>query len=464
VSPAEKIKVLVVDDDAAHAEATAETLERSGFAVRIAAGGTEGLKAVDAEPFDIVVTDLVMRDVSGLDLLRRARSRWPDIEVIVMTGYPSYETAVEALDDGAYDYLDKPVNLQVLRAKLKKAVEKQRLVRDNQELRRRMDKRFGFQGIIGATARMKRIFDILQQVSASNATVLILGESGTGKELVAHAIHQNSPRRGHHFVPLNCAALSESVLESELFGHVKGAFTGATYDRKGRFEYAHEGTLFLDEIGDLPSTVQVKLLRVLEYGEVFRVGSNEAVKVDVRLLCATNKNLEALVREGKFRDDLYYRLKVVTIDLPPLRERLDDLPILVDAFIKELSESHRKPITRISPEALRLFYQYPWPGNVRELRNAIESMIVLTKDDVLDVEDVPDFITARRGAQAAAAAPDLGDDGSEGPGSGVHLETAEKELIRQALALSQGNREKAAQLLGIGERTLYRKIKRFGLG
>ena len=455
----EKTRVLVVDDDAAHAEATAETLERTGFLVKIASSGTEGIKAVDAEPFNIVVTDLVMRDVSGLELLRRARNRWPDIEVIVMTGYPSYETAVEALNEGAFDYITKPVNMHVLRAKMAKAVDRIRLVRDNVEMRRTIDKRFGFQGIIGATARMRRIFDILQQVSASNATVLILGESGTGKELIARAIHQNSPRRGHHLVPLNCAALSESVLESELFGHVKGAFTGATYDRKGRFEYAHEGTLFLDEIGDLPPSVQVKLLRVLEYGEVFRVGSNEPVKVDVRLLCATNKNLEALVRDGKFRDDLYFRLKVVTIELPPLRERLDDLPLLVDAFLKELSEVHHKPISRISPEALRLFYQYAWPGNVRELRNAIESMIVLSKDDVLDVDDVPDFITARRVLTAAAD-----EDGEEGGPTGVHLETAEKELIRQALAISQGNREKAAQLLGIGERTLYRKIKRFGLG
>jgi two-component system response regulator HydG len=252
VTPVEKIKVLVVDDDAAHAEATAESLERAGFSIKIAASGGEGLKAVDGEPFDIVVTDLVMRDVSGLELLRRARNRWPDIEVIVMTGYPSYETAVEALNEGAFDYITKPVNMHVLRAKMAKAVDRIHLVRDNVEMRRTIDKRFGFQGIIGATARMRRIFDILQQVSASHATVLILGESGTGKELVARAIHQNSQRRGHHFVPLNCAALSESVLESELFGHVKGAFTGATYDRKGRLEYAHGGTLFLDEIGDLP--------------------------------------------------------------------------------------------------------------------------------------------------------------------------------------------------------------------
>jgi len=456
VSPAEKIKVLVVDDDAAHAEATAESLERAGFSMRTVTSGNEGVRAIEAEPYDIVVTDLVMRDLSGLDLLRKAKARWPDIEVIVMTGYPSYETAVEALDGGAYDYLDKPVNLQILRAKLKKAVEKQKLVRDNLELRRQIDKRFGFQGIVGNTQRMRKVFDVLQQVSPSNATVLILGESGTGKELVARAIHQNSPRRGNHFVPLNCAALSESILESELFGHVKGAFTGATYDRKGRFEYAHQGTLFLDEIGDMPLPIQVKLLRVIEYGEIFRVGSNEPIKVDVRLVCATNQSLETLIRDGRFREDLYFRLKVVTVELPPLRERLDDLPLLVDTFIKELSETHRKPISRITPEAMQLFYKYPWPGNVRELRNAIESMIVLTKDDVLDGDDVPNYITTPRAAGDSKA--------GEAGETGVHLETAEKELIRQALAISQGNREKAAQLLGIGERTLYRKIKRFDLG
>jgi two-component system response regulator HydG len=456
VSHAEKVEVLVVDDDAAHAEATAESLERAGFSVRTVTSGNEGVRAIEAEPYDIVVTDLVMRDLSGLDLLRRAKARWPDIEVIVMTGYPSYETAVEALDGGAYDYLDKPVNLQILRAKLKKAVEKQKLVRDNLELRRQIDKRYGFQGIVGNTQRMRKVFDVLQQVSPSNATVLVLGESGTGKELVARAIHQNSPRRGNHFVPLNCAALSESILESELFGHVKGAFTGATYDRKGRFEYAHQGTLFLDEIGDMPLAIQVKLLRVLEYGEIFRVGSNEPIKVDVRLVCATNQKLESLIREGRFREDLYFRLKVVTIELPPLRERLDDLPLLVDTFIKELSATHKKPIARITPEAMQLFYKYPWPGNVRELRNAIENMIVLTKDDVLDVDDVPNYITTPR-------SDDDGEPGEAGA-TGVHLETAEKELIRQALAISQGNREKAAQLLGIGERTLYRKIKRFGLG
>ncbi|HTF56237.1 MAG TPA: sigma-54 dependent transcriptional regulator [Planctomycetota bacterium] len=456
MSHPEKVKVLVVDDDAAHAEATAESLERAGFSMSTVTSGNEGVRAIEAEPFDIVVTDLVMRDLSGLDLLRKAKARWPDIEVIVMTGYPSYETAVEALDGGAYDYLDKPVNLQILRAKLKKAVEKQKLVRDNLELRRQIDKRFGFQGIVGNTQRMRKVFDVLQQVSPSNATVLILGESGTGKELVARAIHQNSPRRGNHFVPLNCAALSESILESELFGHVKGAFTGATYDRKGRFEYAHQGTLFLDEIGDMPLPIQVKLLRVIEYGEIFRVGSNEPIKVDVRLVCATNQSLEGLIRDGRFREDLYFRLKVVTVELPPLRERLDDLPLLVDTFIKELSATHKKPISRITPEAMQLFYKYPWPGNVRELRNAIESMIVLTKDDVLDGDDVPNYITTPRAT------------GDSRPGeageTGVHLETAEKELIRQALAISQGNREKAAQLLGIGERTLYRKIKRFELG
>ncbi|MBI4563137.1 MAG: sigma-54-dependent Fis family transcriptional regulator [Planctomycetes bacterium] len=451
----DRIRVLVADDDRGHAEATAESIERDGFVARIATSGTEAARAIEAEPYDILVTDLVLRDLSGLDILRQAKARWPDIEVIVMTGYPSYETAVEALDDGAYDYIDKPINLQVLRAKLKKMVEKQKLVRENIELRKQADKRYGFHGIMGKTQRMLDVFDVLQQVSASSATVLILGESGTGKELVARAVHQNSPRRGYHFVPLNCAALSESILESELFGHLKGSFTGAAYDRKGRFEYAHQGTLFLDEIGDLPTSIQVKLLRVIEYGEIFRVGSNEPIQVDVRLVVATNRNLEALIREGRFREDLYFRLKVVTIELPPLRERLDDLPLLADHFVKELSEMHRKPAPSIAPEAMKQFYAYPWPGNVRELRNAIESMIVLDKDGVLGVDDIPNYLT-KPVFQAGHETTVL-------ETGGVHLETAERELVRQALALSQGNREKAAQMLGIGERTLYRKIKRYGL-
>jgi two-component system, NtrC family, response regulator HydG len=446
----EKARVLVLDDDRAHAEAAAESLERSGYDCRVAGSGNEGVRALEEETFDVVLTDLVMRDVSGMDIVRRVKSRSPETEVIVMTGYPSYETALEAMDEGAYDYLNKPIDLNILRAKIRKALEKQKLVRSNVDLKRQLDKRYGFEGILGGSENMHAVFDTLRQVAPTNATVLILGESGTGKELVARAIHANSPRRGNHFVPLNCAALSETILESELFGYEKGAFTGALQTRKGRFEYAHGGTLFLDEIGDMPPSIQIKLLRVIEYGEVFRVGSNEKIKVDVRLLAATNKNLPALIKEGRFREDLYYRLKVVTVEMPPLRDRLEDLPMLVQSFVNEFSTTQGKRPPEITPAAMELLYDYSWPGNVRELRNCMESMVVLDKDGKIDVEDVPRYVRQPTQSDSATGV------------AGVNLEEGEKERIRKALAMCEGNREKAAKMLGIGERTLYRKIKRFG--
>jgi len=446
----EKIRVLVLDDDGAHAEAAAESLSRSGYDCSVARSGTEGLQALEKDNFDVVLTDLVMRDISGIEIVRKVKTASPETEIIVMTGYPSYETALEAMDAGAYDYLNKPIDLNILRAKIRKALEKQKLFRSNVELKRKLDKRYGFEGIIGGSEPMQEVFDVLRQVSGSTATVLILGETGTGKELVARAIHANSPRRANRFMALNCAALSETILESELFGHEKGSFTGATQQRKGRFEYAHGGTLFLDEVGDLPAATQVKLLRVIEYGEVFRIGSNEPLKVDVRLLAATHKDLPSLIREGRFREDLYYRLKVVTIELPPLRERLEDLPVLIQAFLEEFSKPQGKKVPEITPAAMELMYNYDWPGNVRELRNCVESMVVLDKDGKLDSEDVPRFV--KQPADASS---------SSGVG-GVNLEEKEKESIRKALALCEGNREKAAKMLGIGERTLYRKIKRYG--
>ncbi len=446
----EKARILVVDDDRGHAEAAAESLERAGYATRVAASGTEGLRAVEQDPFDLVLADLVMRDLSGIDLVRRVKARAPETEVIVMTGYPSYETALEAMDEGAYDYLNKPLDLNILRAKIRKALEKQKLVRSNLELRRELDKKYGFEGIIGSSEPMQAIFDVLRQVAPSNATVLIAGESGTGKELVARAVHANSPRRGNRFMPLNCAALSETLLESELFGYEKGAFTGADRTHKGRFEVAHGGTLFLDEIGDLPLPVQIKLLRVIEDGEVFRVGSNDPIRVDVRLVAATNKDLPTLIRDGRFREDLYYRLKVVTLELPPLRDRLEDLPLLVEAFLREFASMYGKKALEVSPAALELLYDYGWPGNVRELRNCMESMTVLDRDGRIDVEDVPRYVRQPASAEAGSAV------------GGVNLEEGERERIRKALAMCEGNREKAAKMLGIGERTLYRKIKRFG--
>jgi len=446
----EKIRVLVLDDDGPHAEAAAESLSRSGYDCTVARSGTEGLQVLEKESFDVVLTDLVMRDVSGIEIVRKVKTASPETEIIVMTGYPSYETALEAMDAGAYDYLNKPIDLNILRAKIRKALEKQKLFRSNVELKRQLDKRYGFEGILGGSEPMQEVFDVLRQVSGSTATVLILGETGTGKELVARAIHNNSPRRANRFMALNCAALSETILESELFGHEKGSFTGATQQRKGRFEYAHGGTLFLDEVGDLPAATQVKLLRVIEYGEVFRIGSNEPLKVDVRLLAATHKDLPSLIREGTFREDLYYRLKVVTIELPPLRERLEDLPVLIQSFLEEFAKPQGKKSPEITPAAMELLYNYDWPGNVRELRNCVESMVVLDKDGKIDAEDVPRFVKQPTDAASTSGV------------GGVNLEEKEKESIRKALALCEGNREKAAKMLGIGERTLYRKIKRYG--
>ena len=447
----EKARLLVLDDDRAHAETAAESLERAGYHCTVATSGSEGLKLIESKPFDLILTDLVMRDVSGLEIVRKSRARSPETEIIVMTGYPSYETALEAMDEGAYDYLNKPIDLNILRAKIRKALEKQKLVRSNVELKQQLDKKYGFEGIVGGSENMQAVFDTLRQVSDSMATVLITGESGTGKELVARAIHANSSRRGCRFMPLNCAALSESTLESELFGHEKGSFTGATNTHKGRFEFADGGTLFLDEIGDLPSSIQIKLLRVIEYGEVFRMGSNEPITVDVRLLAATNKDLPTLIREGKFREDLYYRLKVVTIELPPLRDRLEDLPLLVQTFLGEFAGKYGKKTPEVTPDAMELLYDYAWPGNVRELRNCIESVVVLDKDGKIDEADIPRYVKS----PVETASP----SGM----SGVNLEKGEKESIMKALAISDGNREEAAKLLGIGERTLYRKIKRFGL-
>jgi two-component system response regulator HydG len=447
----EKARVLVIDDDRGHAEAAAESLERAGYACSVAATGTEGLRAVEADSFDLVLTDLVMRDLSGIDLVRRVKARSPETEVIVMTGYPSYETALEAMNEGAYDYLNKPIDLNILRAKMRKALEKQRLVRSNVELRRELDKKYGFEGIIGSSEPMQAIFDVLRQVAPSNATVLVVGESGTGKELVARALHANSSRRGNRFLPLSCAALSDTLLESELFGYERGAFTGADRTHKGRFEVADGGTLFLDEIGDLPLPVQVKLLRVIEYGEVFRVGSNDPIRVDVRLVAATHKDLLQLVKEGKFREDLYYRLKVVTLELPPLRDRLEDLPLLVQSFLQEFASMYGKKVPEVTPGAMELLYDYSWPGNVRELRNCVESVVVLDRDGRIDVEDIPRYVRPPASSEPGSAV------------SGVNLEEGEKERIRKALALCEGNREKASKMLGIGERTLYRKIKRFGL-
>ena len=446
-------RVLVVDDDRDHAEVLAEGVEKIGLETAVAGSGEEGLAIIQGELFDIVITDLVMKDVDGMRILKEARKRSDFTEVVMVTGYASVETAVEAMQEGAAHYITKPVNLKELRAVLQKIVEKQALKETTEELKKQLDQKYGFEKIIGNSKPMKDIFGLLQQVAPTNVTVLVYGESGTGKELIARAIHTNCPRAAYPFVALNCAALSEGILESELFGHEKGAFTGAMQRVIGKFEYAHHGTLFLDEVGEMPLTTQVKLLRVLEEREIVRVGSNASIPVDVRLIAATNKNLIEAVSDGRFREDLYFRLKVVSINLPPLRERAGDIPLLIDHFLSEFNKQYGQKITGITPEARAVLAANPWPGNVRELRNTLENMVVTTRNEVLDVTDIPEGYR------------DESSERSTGIGqlAGMKLDDVERESIRQTLAMNNGNREKTARMLGIGERTLYRKLNEYGL-
>ncbi len=454
-NPSTDVSILVVDDDAEHAETIAESLRRTGYRTLVAGGGKAALEMLESEHVDVVLTDLVMRDIDGMEILTTARRLHPDIEVVVMTGFASVESAVEVMKKGASTYLKKPLNIAELRAVVEKVVEKQNLSRSNLFLHQELDRKFGFSGIIGDSEAMQKVFTTLQQVAPTSATVLITGESGTGKELVAKAIHRNSPRRNHHFIPINCTAMPEGLIESELFGHEKGSFTGAIGARKGRFEFANHGTLLLDEIGDMPLSTQAKLLRVLEERCVFRVGSNVPIPVDVRLIASTNRHLEEMVREGKFREDLYYRLRVVTINLPPLRVRQSDIALLIDHFIRDFAQQHNRRIDGITPAARAALMGYRWPGNVRELRNTIEAMVVLAREPVLDVKDIPEEIAQRRDTSAP---------GSSSVFAGMSLERAELELIRSTLEMTKGNREEAARILGIGERTLYRKLKEYKLG
>jgi two-component system response regulator HydG len=448
-----KVNLLVVDDEENHADGIAESLRRTSYKCTVATSGKDGLKAIENSDVDIVVTDLIMHDLSGMEILRAAKKKCPETEVIVITGYGTVESAVSAMQNGATTFLLKPVNIEQLRTVVDNAVQKQSLFRTNIELKKQIDEKFGFSGIIGNSQKMHRIFNILKQISPTTATVLITGESGTGKELIARATHYNSQRRDNPFVVLNSAAISESLLESELFGHEKGAFTGAIYQRKGKFEHADSGTLFLDEVGDMPLSTQVKLLRVIEDGKIVRVGSNDPISVDVRIIAASNQDLSKLVKENKFREDLYFRLNVVSIKLPPLREKQEDIPLLIDTFIKDFSHAHRKQIIGMTPEARTVLYCYNWPGNVRELKNCIESMVVMSFDDVLDIDDLPDYLSRSHETlpPARALRP------------GMSLDEVEKELIKDTLSSFGGNREESAKALGIGERTLYRKIDKYDL-
>ncbi len=449
------IRVLIVDNDRAMAETMSESLERVGYECVTAVSGPEGKRRIEQETHDVIITDLVMDDVDGMELLALARKVLPHCEVIMVTGHASVPKAVEAMQQGAFNFLEKPVTANRLRAVTERAADAVRLRRHNLELNQRLDERFGFEGIIYASQEMKNVIDRVKRIAPTDATVLITGESGTGKELIAQAIHQNSPRKGKRMVPLNCAAVAENLVESELFGHVKGSFTDAHNDRMGAFEYANGGTLFLDEVGDMPLATQTKLLRVLEEHLITRVGDNKQIKVNVRVLSATNRSLEEFIEQGRFRRDLYYRLKVVTVEIPALAERREDIVPLVDHFRKQFTKRHHKTVRAIAPAVTRKLFSYDWPGNVRQLRNAVETMVVLDTDGVLDVDDLPPELAEAEPEELTAG------DGALGL-VGKPLSEIEWWAIQETLKLTSGNREEAARILGIGARTLYRKLDKYG--
>jgi two-component system response regulator HydG len=458
-APPSSMRVLIVDNDQALAHSMQESLEKVGYSCQVATSGQEGARRLQHEIYDIVVTDLVMPDVDGMEILARARQAIPQCEVIMVTGHASVPKAVEAMQHGAYNFLEKPITPNRLRAVTEKAADAVRLKRVNQELVQRLDETFGFEGIIFSSDRMKQVIERVKRIAPTDATVLIYGESGTGKELIAQAIHHNSPRRGRRIKALNCAAVAENLVESELFGHVKGAFTDAVSDREGAFEWANGGTLFLDEVGDMPMATQIKLLRVLEEHQITRVGDNKPVKVNVRLVSATNRSLEDAVAKGTFRADLYFRLKVVTLVLPGLRERREDIVPLVDHFRKLFSRRHHKQVKGISTAVSRALYGYDWPGNVRQLRNAVETMVVLDSDGVLDVDDLPPEMAEP--AESPTNVNPVASVGSLSELVGQPMEAYERFAIEETLKLTNGNRDEAARILDIGARTLYRKLDRY---
>ncbi|PKL25527.1 MAG: transcriptional regulator [Spirochaetae bacterium HGW-Spirochaetae-3] len=446
-----KFTILIVDDEKNIREGLGEYLRLDGYDVELAADGKEGVQAADRGDVDLVITDLRMPGLSGGELLRHVASRYPSVPVIVLTGHGTVEDAVDAMRNGAYDFITKPVNLDHLSILVKRALERRELARRNEELLEEVESQRRTSTIVGKTPAISRIFDLVRRVAPTKASVLITGESGVGKELVADAIHNLSPRADKPFIKVHCAALAESLLESELFGHEKGSFTGAQARKKGRFELANEGTLFLDEIGEINQNVQIKILRVLQDRRFERVGGEDTIETDVRVVAATNKDLKKEIAAGTFREDLYYRLNVVNIHVPPLRERKDDIPLLAGAFLKEFSDDNGKALVGFDPKARAALYAYAWPGNVRELRNCIESAVVMASSGLVTLDDLPP------GISMSAADSDM----RVPPGSS--LADAERILIRETLAAQAGNKSRTAEILGIGRKTLYQKIQDYGL-
>jgi two-component system response regulator AtoC len=451
-----KEHLLFVDDEDAFRTVHVQRLREQGYEVVEAGTGEKALEFLDQFAFDVVITDLSMPGIDGMRVIEAARDRYPGIVAIVISGYGSFRDAVEATKRGASDFIGKPFQFDELLQKVQKALEERRLRSENAYLRSQLEERHQFGGIIGQSRPMQTLFQMLETVARSNSTILVNGETGTGKEVVARAIHHNSPRRPHRFVALNCSAIPETLLEAELFGHVRGAFTGAVGMRQGRFEQAHKGTLFLDEVGTMSVGLQMKLLRALQEREFERVGDSQTIKVDVRVIAATNSDLGRMVAEGAFREDLYYRLNVIPIELPPLRDRRDDIPLLAHHFLKKFSPD---TTLEVSQSAMRALMAYHWPGNVRQLENAMERVVALSagRTEVLNT-DLPPEIQA---TPQAASPPfvEFPEDGLDLP---TYLASIERDLIRRALDRTGGNRNKAADLLRIKRTTLVEKLKRIG--
>lgn len=452
----DKPLVLVIDDETGSRESMAIALEKAGLAVRTFDEAKKALEYLEEnEGARLAVCDLRMPGIDGLGFLHEVRERKLDLGVVLVTGYGSIESAVEAMRVGADDYLTKPVDLYELRKRVMNLIEKEQLREEVTNLREQLDKRYGFESIIGRSAPMERLFEQMKLVAPTKSSVLIIGESGTGKELVANALHRASPRRNERFLAINCGAIPSDILESELFGHERGSFTGAVARKIGKFEVAHRGTLFLDEISELYPELQVKLLRVLEERQVMRVGGSELIPVDFRLLAATNRDLEKEVAEGRFREDLYYRLKVVTLRIPPLRERPGDIPQLVDHFLQVFAQEHGRPAKRVSAAAGELLLRYPWPGNVRELRNAIESAVIFSQgEEILPVDLGAEIRDTTAPVPAGLPVQPLGVDPRT-------MADIERSAILETLERTGGHRAKAADILGIGLRTLQRKLKEY---
>ena len=489
------VRVLLVDNDKDHARAMHESLERIGLECTYATSGPDGAKCLDENTYEIVVTDLMMNDIDGMGILKKAKDIQPECEVILVTGHATVPRAVEAMRERAFNFLEKPITPKRLQAVVSKAAESVRLRIQNTHLQSRLDERYGFENLIFASDSMKNVVERLKRIAPTDAGVLITGETGTGKDVVAQAIHQNSPRKKKPFVAINTAAVAEHLVESELFGHVKGAFTDAISDRQGKFEYANGGTLFLDEVGDMPMPTQIKLLRVLEEREITRVGDNKPIPVNVRVLAATNKDLEKEIEAGRFRSDLYFRLKIVSVHLDKLNKRREAILPLADFFRKQANKKNGRKIKGFTQDLRRWMLGYQWKGNVRQLKNVVESLVVMDIDEMLDMDDLsPDLIdentslksTPSAGTASAAASSSKEPDGgtetgtdavAENPQSaesneddfassslvGKSLKDIERLAIEHTLTLANHNREETARILGISERNLYRKLNEYGL-